>query len=658
MFSFLRDKIQIIRSNHSGNDSLYVIYDIFFIILASIFATALAYHPYFFGDELWSLRYAVKFDYSFIKIFHELNASYKPRIVFNAILASLAHFKAERIIYAELITLSYIWINIILYYASTRIFKTGRIIALLLVATVLTSRYGIMFYYDYCAGLLDLLSTGAFFTFLLLLWFTIKDAWNLKFAILTFVFSIITVFISEKYIAALAAAAIIFIAYEFIKVKTNIKIYKIIWALSLFLIPLLSFALASIGYNRSMFIGTANQQIKIGLDTIQCFLAYFYNLFFLGNYGYAYLWGSRSIDINRSGLLFSIVAIALIIILFLILLLKKKLNNRFISIYALFFIIISILLVSSLPGTLYQHPRWVFSAGILVPVFWIQLFKGNWRYIPVVIILFTNIFFLASKNLNTMVQVNSSQTANSIAGALNSVSPIGHRGIIFGNPGNIWIIGGADSFTEAATIGDTFSKVNLRSKLNIEVLMPELGYKYIPDNYDFAILSNPMDNPVFRYVPVSIAMVLGNIVNIEALPIKGKIFDKRQSDLFELGKNNFKFNSDGNINVLSGDVRWINIPASMLKGKIIVIKIKSTNGKNTASIGSLIKNTVSVKIDWYDINNKVLLYSTSSMIAINNTWSYQKVYFFPPNSAGFGHLYLPVTSEKDFAYEIQSIDLR
>ena len=83
--------------------------------------------------------------------------SYKPRLVFNGIQASLTGWHASRLVYAALVTGYMVWIGILLYGVVRQLFGGGRVLAWLLIATVLTSRYGTMCYFNYSDAMGELL---------------------------------------------------------------------------------------------------------------------------------------------------------------------------------------------------------------------------------------------------------------------------------------------------------------------------------------------------------------------------------------------------------------------------------------------------------------------------------------------------------------------
>ena len=153
-----------------------ILIDFILIVLVTGLVFGLAYHPYFFGDELVGQRLAIQHDYSFSSVFQDMNA-YKPRLVFNGIQTLLAEWQASRLVHAVLVSGCMAWINILLYGVVRYLFKTGRLLAWLLIATVLTSRYGMMFYFDYLSGLIELLSTALLLSVLLLTWL----AWRQNF---------------------------------------------------------------------------------------------------------------------------------------------------------------------------------------------------------------------------------------------------------------------------------------------------------------------------------------------------------------------------------------------------------------------------------------------------------------------------------------------
>jgi hypothetical protein len=120
-------------------DKTDLVIDLILMTLLTAFAFAVAYHPYFWGDELILPRLAIKHEYSFWPIFQEVSA-YKPRLVFNGVVALLAKWQSERWATAALQVGCVVWINALLYGVVRCLFNGGRLLAWLLIATVLTSR--------------------------------------------------------------------------------------------------------------------------------------------------------------------------------------------------------------------------------------------------------------------------------------------------------------------------------------------------------------------------------------------------------------------------------------------------------------------------------------------------------------------------------------
>jgi hypothetical protein len=81
-----------------------------------------------------------------------------------------------------------------------------RVLAWLLIATVLTSRYGMVFYYDYCAGLLDLLATALLLSALLAAWLAWRERLELRYAAVGLAAAVLCIFVHERYVAGLLAA--------------------------------------------------------------------------------------------------------------------------------------------------------------------------------------------------------------------------------------------------------------------------------------------------------------------------------------------------------------------------------------------------------------------------------------------------------------------
>jgi hypothetical protein len=448
------------RSVSSGiierNDFLI---DIALVALVTGLSFCVAYHPYFFGDELVPCRLAIQHNYSFWPIYHALNV-YKPRLIFYGIIALLAALQADRMVYFVLMAGCMAWINIMLFGIVRYLFGGGRGLAWLLIATILTSRYGIMFYFDYLAGLLELLSAALFFSTLFLAWLAWRENFKWWYAAGALIMAVMCIFVHERYVMGLMAAGFTIAIAEFTGPSARRRIPVIGWALSLGAVPLLLFVAAHmVEGSSSLTIGTSGREVKSGVETLWCALTYSYNVFLGGNYGHEWFWGHYNY-LHPAGRIMGWGSAACTVVMTAVIVLRKGFvwHNRWLAV-TLVSVAFALIAIASFPGTDRQEARWMFPVGILVSMSWILVVKGVWRYAVITLTLAINLMYLLSGSQDFIANVYSSRAANAVASSLQNVKLNGKNGIVVGNRDDFWTIGGGAMVNMGPRQGDTFSRV-------------------------------------------------------------------------------------------------------------------------------------------------------------------------------------------------------
>jgi hypothetical protein len=484
-----------------------LVIDLILLTLVTSFAFALTYHPYFWGDELIMHRLAIQHNYSFWPIFEQIN-TYKPRLVSNGLVTLLVEWEMERWVTAALQVGCVVWINALLYGVVRYLFGGDRLLAWLLIATVVTSRYGIVFYFDYSSGFLDLLSTALLLTALLVAWLAWRDDFRASYAAMALVAAVLCGFAHERYIAGLLAAGFAIAIAEWVGKRRRPVIG---WALSLGVVPLLSFWIANAALGTlPMTTGTAGQVVEFGSDTLWTVLAYSYNVFLGGNYGSSHLWGGYN-HLQPEGVIMGLVtAVATVVVITMIVLRKAVAwQHRWLA-AVLLAVAAAMIAVASLPGSAFIQARWMFPVGILLALTWVIAVKGAWRHVAIAVILAANLLYLSGSQ-DSLAQVSSSRSVDSLATSLLGVTP-GKSGIIVGSGGEGWVIGGCCAVGVGPRTGDTFSKVSLKYVIRIDPFIA--GHVFDPAQYDFGLAYDTMtpdQTARYRLVSVSEAFTIAGI---------------------------------------------------------------------------------------------------------------------------------------------------
>lgn len=478
------------------------------IVLVIALLFSLSYHPYFFGDELPAYRLAIVYNHSFASIFQGLNAN-KPRLIFNGICALLAKWEASRLFHAMIVIACMAWINLLLYNIVRFIFEASRGVAWLLVATILSSRYGMMLYFDYLSGLIETLSTALFVSMLLLSWLAMRYNFKYWYASGALVASVMLGLVHERYMVGSLAVGCLIAIFELVGAKRRISVVS--WALSLGVAPLLIYSL-SVEIWGSLPITTVGgvQRVMLGKDTIWCFLTYCYNVLLGGNYGENWFWGRYNFVhvVGKYLGIFTMLSTLLIIIGFFV---GKGIEwkNRYLGL-AIFTIVLALIGIASLAGSVRNDPRFMFPVGILVLLMLVVMLKNSWRYVAIGFIFITNMTYFLLGSHDDTAYITASRSANSIASSLQGIIPNGRSAIVVGVKDNSWIIGGGHQVDMGIRRGDTFSILNLRSGVHIDPL-DEINILN-EGLYDFGLVFDGFNShrvARYRMVSVSNALILG-----------------------------------------------------------------------------------------------------------------------------------------------------
>jgi hypothetical protein len=625
-----------------------VIIDVALIVLVTGLAFGMAYHPYFFGDELIAQRLAIQHNYSLYSILQGMNV-YKPRLVFNGMQALLTGWHASRLVYATLAAGFMIWINVLLYGVTRYLFKGGRTMAWLVVAVVLTSRYGITCYFNYSDGLGELLSAALFLSVLLLAWLAWRERFKWSYAIGALFAAVLCIFTLERYEAGLMAVGLIIAIAEYVGISARRRILVICWSLSLGVVPLLLFLSANMLLGSSpIMTGTAGQQVVLGWGTIWSALTYCYDVFLGGNYGHEWFWGSLNY-LNPIGKIIGWITVLCTATIIVFVILQKKILwiNRWLGI-SFTTIAVALIAVASLTGLERQESRYMIPVGILVAMIWIVMVKGVWRYVAIILILITNSIYLISGSYDSMASVYSSRAADSVASSLLDVKPNGTNGIVVGNSDDSWSIGGGAAVDMGPRQGDTFSEINLKSTVHIDPFVE--GRTFDPTLYDFGMVFTgfgPHRTARYRVVSANEALILAGISSVDGLPIKTVLGD---SDTWSLWQWNIPSDQIKTIISLKPGINgWLSVPATNLDNHLLVYTARAT---------SINQVPMRLQVNWHTIKDNRFISTTIKIVEVSQTWQSYAAFFNAPPGAEIGYVYATLSDGANGEVQLKSVDIR
>jgi hypothetical protein len=629
--------------------------DLLLIVLVTTLAFGVAYHPYFFGDELRSLRLAIQHNYSFWPIFQGMNA-YKPRLIFDAIAALLAKWQAERLVHAALGAGYMVWINILLYSVARYLFRAGRVLSWLLIATVLTSRYGMMFYFDYLTCLGELLSTALLLTMLLAAWLAWRGGFKWGYAAGALIVAISCIFVHERYAGGLLAAGFAITIAECAGASAKRRIPVVAWALSLGIVPLLLFWTANTAIGSlPITTGASGREVTLGWDTLWCVLTYGYNVFLGGNYGHEWFWGQYN-HLHPVGRIMGWGTAVCTAVMTAVIVLRKGVawDNRWLA-AGLVAVAAGVIAVASLPGPVRQEARYMFPVGILVAMVWIIMVKSAWRHVAIAALLATNLMYLLLGSHDSMAYVYASRAANSVAGSLNGIVPNGKNGIVVGNNDDSWTIGGGSAVEELLHApnmglrqGDTFSKVNLKSAVHIAPFVARRAFD--PALYDFGLIFDgfgPHRIARYRLVSVDTALVIAGVSDVDNLPPKAVLGNRETWTDWQWHVKPDQV--EGAVKLRPGTEGWRAVPAADLDGRWLVYSARAEDGSRVP---------MRLQVNWHAKQDNRFLSTMIKVVYPNKAWRSFVTLLNAPPDADIGYVYVTLHDGAQGVVEVKSVELK
>jgi len=625
-----------------------VVIDIFLILLLTALAFGLAFHPYFFGDELVAQQLAIQNNSSFASIFQGMN-SYKPRLFFNWILTLLAQWQVSRLVHAALVAGCMAWINVLLYGVVRYLVEGGRVLAWMLIATVLTSRYGMMFYFDYLSGLIELLSTALLLSVLLLAWVAWRERFEWPYAVGALVAAIFCIFTHERYVAALLAAGFAIALAEWAGPAAKHRIFVVGWAFSLGFIPLLLFFAANtILGSAPITTGTAGQQVKLGVDTVWSALTYAYNVFLGGNYGHEWFWGHYN-HLHPVGKMMGLATAAATVLMTTVVALRRMVvwRNRYLGL-GFVAVAVALIAVASLTGSSRQEARFMFPVGILATMIWIVMLQNTWRKVAIGLILVTNTIYLLFGTHNSIYNIYSSRAASSLAGSVLGVMPIGKNGLVVGNSDDSWTLIGSVISDIGPRSGAAFSKVNLKSVIHLDPFVA--GRALDSAVYDFGLAFygfGPHRTARYRLVPISTALVLAGVSNVDKLAVTAELGNGETWANWQWKVQPDRV--DGAVLLRPGTEGWRAMPSAKLDGRWLVYRARTKDG---------VQVPMRLQVNWHSKQDNRLLSTTIQVVYPTDTWQTYSTLIYAPQGADVGAVYATLHDGAQGSVEVKSVELR
>lgn len=447
-------------------------------------ATAWAYHPYFWGDEIIQFR-DMGGSQDFFEALRRMS-QYKPRMVYNALWAWGVVHEWARWQFAVVSAASMAAVCSLVALMAGRWFGASRLLAWVLVAGILLSRFAAMLYFDYIAGIIESMSLALF----------LATAWVAVAALrtrgtdamlLAVLLAIASAMVHERYVAATFAMGVVITGWALLELPRGARLKVLLFALALALLPVATYlALHELLAVSSIATGTGGQEVSIDLGTAKVFLTYMANVLLGANFGNEWLVGSLNVA-SPAGRAWSI-AFALVFLCAWALHAWSIRHDRAMLLRALGLLAIigAMGVMASLPGEARQEGRWLHPMATLAALLALCSARVLVRYLLLSLFLLVSLLHWTTGSLDTIYNLIESRNARNISQGINRLRPQADHGVLFGMDYSRWTFGHSpDAIAE-------FSRRNLGGQLMLDFFSPGDEQQLARADIGFVRL-NPMD---------------------------------------------------------------------------------------------------------------------------------------------------------------------
>lgn len=607
--------------NTSYSAGVPVVLDFGLIALIVSLAAACVYHPYFFGDELAPVYLSKHFP-DFWSAFIEYS-KYKPRFVFAAIWIFIAKFGAGRGCAAGAMVLAETVSACALFSMVRRPALAGsRLAAWLAVLAFISSRFGVMIWFDYIAGIIETLSFACFMCALLVL--SSRDDelqwWQLAVAGTLF---LAAVFVHERYAAPVFAFSLGLALFGRLRIRTRASLLL----LSLAPIALFGLATALIGA-LPLTTGTNAQAVHIDAATFWAFLTYLSNVILQTNYGHDWFVGTLNAG-TAAGLRVS-VATAVIFCGFYVIALvfrRRRMGMHGLPV-AIALGLLALIAIAALPGPARQEIRWMYPALGLLIVLGAILLRHRVFVAFVVAICCVNCLYSFSGSSALVYEVYASRIADEV-GKIASSMPPGGAGLVIGPSEANWALGGGWDAGQADGLGSAFSAANLHDASNIRLADASVDERKV--NYDFVayFIGNSRENlPEFTLLSRAAGRLLLNPSSISGQIRDGERVIGGPEHWQEWYISNGLLRS-GSLVLNPKAHAHYTVTANSANGKILVYTAQSLRAE---------PQPMRLQVNWEDDSGKMIS-SSIKVVSVTRDWRDYAAFFYAPAGARTAEIY-------------------
>lgn len=588
-----------------------------------------AYHPYYFGDELFSFTAAAD-QRGWGATYAVLN-SYKPRLVYNAIWASIAVSGAPRWAAMMVVVFALAAAACLLQRIATRNFGATPRLGWAVAAVVLTSRFGIVAFHDYVSGSIELVSLSIFLWLVAAVLDRMQEAppsprwqgWAIVAA------SLLLVCVHERYLAALCALAAVLAVDALRKAPCDWAALRT--SAAMIALPLGGFAIAT----RLLSVlpietGTAGRAVSLGPDTLLACARYLGNVFLGTNFGHAWLVGGLQWSDASWRPLLGSMALVLGLAWLAPLVVPRWRNHEHLAGAALLLLsILALAAVASLPGTDRQEGRWMIPVLACAALLACAISRGVASWLLVGALMACNMTYQLSGSWQSIYNVTASHSANEIASALDTLVP-GDQGIVL----NVavddydWPLGGIAFAGSDATSGRVFCAINMDGRACVDP--PARRNLANPEKYDFGLffVGNRDGRQVYRIVPRSGLRVL---LDPQSADMRGMVAIG-DADTW---RKDWKWDSvpafaPGGVVLRPGMTGTRNLASTTLAGRVLVYQAHALRGGEPVPMR--------LQVNWGDASGQ-FLDTQIRVVQVDAESRRYSTLLSPPANAAFGQVY-------------------
>lgn len=427
-------------------------------------ASAWVYHPYFFGDEIIQFN-DLRGAPDVLDALRRMS-SYKPRLVYNSIWAWGVFHDWGRWQFAIVSAAGMAAVCSLAALLATRWFGASRLLAWLLVAGIMTSRFAAMQYFDYIAGIIESLSLALFLAAIWMAVLALRRR-GTGAAAASVLLALASTLVHERYIAATFATGLVIAGWALLELPRGERLKILLFALALALLPVASYlGLHELLSDRSLAVGTAGQEVSVDLATFRVFLGYMANVLLGVNVGHPWLVGSLNVSSIEGRLWASGFAIAFFgawVWFAASIRSDRAMVGRAIALLA---IMCALAVMASLPGEARQEGRWLHPVATLAALLALCTPRTAVRYVLLSLFLLVSLVHWVRGSPDTLYNLSESRNARNISQGITRLRPQAGHGVVFGMDYSPWTFGHSpDAVAE-------FSRRNLGGRPMLELHRP------------------------------------------------------------------------------------------------------------------------------------------------------------------------------------------